>query len=477
VPNYSIAKPSTLVLLLFLVALSPLAAQSQAAAACSNSSLNGAYFYLLAGAVEVSGSGAEDYAELGMLVANGQGSVSGKSNASTGGTLQSLTFSGTYAVQANCTGTMNVIINSQASEALTFQIVEGGQQAVEAFSSSGGVVVGRAYRAASQCGNQSLSGTYGWLLSGEAKSGGTTYGFSDAGQGTFDGNGGLTFASSANFGAGASQISGTGTYAVASDCSGIMQATDQDGTANYTIAATADNGLVLFLETDTGTSVSGTLQPQSLQLVLPQFVFGGGWYSALYFTNTNSSAVSFTVNFTSDAATPLTVPSLGGTSATVSLSGNGTAILQAPNAGSLSEGYATFVLPAGVTGYGLFRQSVPGSPDQEAVVPFSGTASTTSILTFDETAFTTGIAIVNPSAVAATIAITAYGTDGSVIGTSSVSLPPYGKTEAALRNLTGLSGIVGQQGSAQFVASTGTVAVLGLRFGAIAFTSIPTVQQ
>jgi sugar lactone lactonase YvrE len=45
-----------------------------------------------------------------------------------------------------------------------------------------------------------------------------------------------------------------------------------------------------------------------VQVVLPQFAFGGGWYSALYFTNTGNGAVSFTVNFLADSGTPLIVP-------------------------------------------------------------------------------------------------------------------------------------------------------------------------
>jgi hypothetical protein len=57
-----------------------------------------------------------------------------------------------------------------------------------------------------------------------------------------------------------------------------------------------------------------------------------------------------------------------------------------------------------------------------------------------------------------------------------VSLPPYGKTETALRGLTGLAGVVGLRGSAQFSVSSGSIAVLGLRFGGAAFTSIPAAQ-
>src|ERR1022692_2364946 len=54
--------------------------------------------------------------------------------------------------------------------------------------------------------------------------------------------------------------------------------------------------------------------------VLPQFAFGGGWYSALYFTNLTGSPVSFPVNFVSDAGAPLNVPVLGGSKTNAAVS-------------------------------------------------------------------------------------------------------------------------------------------------------------
>jgi hypothetical protein len=42
--------------------------------------------------------------------------------------------------------------------------------------------------------------------------------------------------------------------------------------------------------------------------ILPQFAFGGGWYSALYFANTSGTALAFTVNFVGDDGKPLEKP-------------------------------------------------------------------------------------------------------------------------------------------------------------------------
>jgi len=210
--------------------------------------------------------------------------------------------------------------------------------------------------------------------------------------------------------------------------------------------------------------------------ILSQFAFGGGWYSALYFTNTGASAVSVPVNFVADNGTSLNVPSVG-TSTTVNLAARGTAIIEAPNVGPLNQGYVSLSLPGGVTGYGVFRQSVPGSGDQEAVVPLSGASSTTSTLIWDDTNFTTAVAIVNPSSLNTMVTIVVRDESGATIGTSALSLAAKSKTAAALRDLPGLGAMAGKRGSADFTVAFGNVAVLGLRFSGAAFTSIPTADR
>jgi hypothetical protein len=249
------------------------------------------------------------------------------------------------------------------------------------------------------------------------------------------------------------------------------------GPATVTLVVAANTGAARSANvTIAGQTVAVAEAAASGSSILPQLAFGGGWYSALYFTNLTGTAVSFPVSFVSDAGTPLTVPSVGGSATQVNLAAYGTAIIEAPNAGSLVEGYATFALPSGVYGYGVFRQSVAGRPDQEAVVPFSDAGATSNTLTWDETNLTTAVAVSNPSSTATTVAVTLWDENGKIIGTSSIPLGPYSKTEATLRTLPGLSGMVGQRGSAQFTVSTGSVAVLGLRFDGAAFTSIPTTS-
>lgn len=212
--------------------------------------------------------------------------------------------------------------------------------------------------------------------------------------------------------------------------------------------------------------------------VLSQFAFGGGWYSAIYFANSGTSDVSFPVDFVGDNGTPMSVPSVGGSSKTVNLPPGGSVLIEATNTGPLVQGYASAVLPVGVTGYGVFRQSAPGSADQEAVVPLDVAGAGFRAFLYDETnGLVTAAAILNPSNVDTTVAVSASDSSGHVVGTTSIAIPARSKVAAALRSLPGLGGIVGNVGTVRFSVSTGSLSVLGLRFDGLAFTSIPAVGR
>jgi hypothetical protein len=136
----------TSILVLAFTLTTALQAQPQiGGGTCTNSTLSGIYYYLLGGYL-VSGSQAIPYVELGKLVADGQGGLSGNSHVSTGGLISNTTLSGTYSVQSSCAGSMSLSVNSQPPNLISFQLVNGGQGAVVAFSMQSGVVIGRAYR-------------------------------------------------------------------------------------------------------------------------------------------------------------------------------------------------------------------------------------------------------------------------------------------------------------------------------------------
>lgn len=209
--------------------------------------------------------------------------------------------------------------------------------------------------------------------------------------------------------------------------------------------------------------------------ILPQLVYGGVWYSALYFTNTTTNPVAFTVSFFGNDGSQLNVAALGGSSVTTNLAARGTAIIEMPVADSPVLGYVSAALPVGVTGYGVFRQSIPGVNAQEAVVPFSGSTATTSTLLFDDTKYVTAFAVVNLGAAATTITATARDNQGNTLGAAFLPLAANAKTSMVLNAL--IPSIKGAIGSVDFTVSSGNLAVLGLRFDNLAFTSIPTSDR
>jgi hypothetical protein len=221
---------------------------------------------------------------------------------------------------------------------------------------------------------------------------------------------------------------------------------------------------------EAGPDVSGTV------FALPQLAFGGGWYTAMYFTNTTDAPANMGVKFNKPDGAALSVPLVGAgpvSSQVITLAPKATAVLEAPNTGDLQQGWAEATLPTGVTGYGVFRQTVAGRPDQEAVVPLSNTSKTVANLVWDDMGPTTAVALVNPSDAAVTATITVYGPDGATLGTATVNLAPNNRTAFNLREQPGLSAMVGKRGSARIAVPSGNVSALGLRFGDSAFTSIP----
>ncbi len=232
---------------------------------CSSSMLTGTYFYLLTGIV-ASGGQVVSYAELGKLVADGNGGVSGQSFVSQGGQQTTYVLNGTYTAQPNCSGSMT-LSNGQTTGTLAFQIVNGGQGMTVAISTSTAVLVGEADRQTAgtspiQCGNGSLSGGYGYALTGVAAVSGGNTSYSDAGQIVSDGNGNLTGASLANLGGTVSQVSGNGMYSIGNDCSGRASLASENGSAHYYFALALDGRVALFFGSDAGRTVAGVVTPQ-----------------------------------------------------------------------------------------------------------------------------------------------------------------------------------------------------------------------
>ena len=216
--------------------------------------------------------------------------------------------------------------------------------------------------------------------------------------------------------------------------------------------------------------------PPLTSFVLPQIVFGpqdGGtrWTTLIYLHNSTSEPAPFTIHYRADDGADLNIP--GGAQQSNTLAPRQTLRIQSPDAASFFSGWVQLGLPAGVSGYAVFRQSVPGRDDNEAVVLLSPTSQSAWTLLHDDNGLTTGVALVNPGDSAISVDYLATNEAGQNAASGSLNLPARSKSVAVLTALPGLSPLAGQRGAVRFTASGGNLAVLGLRFAASAFTSIP----
>jgi hypothetical protein len=448
---------------------------------CTNGSIAENYGLWIQGTQPGPGGANPSFYGAATLTADGNGVFTGSGTFILNGQASSGAVSGSYSVNTDCTGQGTIQYPPGQSMHIGLMVTNGGQEVDFIQSDTGALVIGTLKPRQASCSVATLNGTYEFLSGTWHSDANAVSGESMVAEGIFDGAGGLSLQVSADEGGSSGTPMGvTGQYTVNADCTGSISISGTQG--DWKDIVVVYSGREIDMNQSNGTDTpSGTVFGTRVfapNRILPQFAFGGGWYSALYFTNTSNSAVSFPVSFVGNDGTPLNVPSVGATSTTVNLAPWATAIIEAPNVGPLVQGYVVTSLPNGVSGHGIFRQSVPGIPDQEAVVPLSDATTMDSTLIWDDTdGAVTAVAVANPSAVPVTVSVTAWDSSGNIIGTSSITLAANAKTAAALYTLPGLSGMTGKRGCAEFTVISGNVVLLGLRFRASAFTSIPTADR
>jgi hypothetical protein len=95
-------------------------------------------------------------------------------------------------------------------------------------------------------------------------------------------------------------------------------------------------------------------------------------------------------------------------------------------------------------------------------------------LIYDDTGpSTTAAAFVNSSNEPISVTIVVHGHDGAEIGSTQLVLAARSKQAAMLRSLPGLAAMAGNRGWAAFSVPNGVLAVVGLRFGEGAYTTVP----
>jgi hypothetical protein len=234
--------------LLWLVLLVPLGGslfgQTQiGGGTCNSATLSGPYTFTLAGR-QVSASGAFT----GIFQANGTANFDGTNKATltmSASTVQMagtpLTYSGTYSVQANCAGSMNITVGDSA----TFNLLvynQGKSFLVTGTDASYTYSGGGSIQPAS-CGANLLSGAYVFSTTGFTLAGGSISGaLNSAGLVQLDGHNALTV----NFSyvspnQSPMTLSLSGTYALTSGCAGTGTLADPFGNS-YSLAFTVSGG-------------------------------------------------------------------------------------------------------------------------------------------------------------------------------------------------------------------------------------------
>ena len=232
-----------LAVLITMIALGP---ASAIAATCTNASFTGIWGYQVG-------------ASVGQFTVDGNGHLTaGSQTVSQNGVIQSQTFTGTYSVSANCTGSITVNFTGGGSQNANFVLFQTNQGAQIVDTSNNLVAGGAAFAQGVACG---LTGkkTFAANLFGKIVGTGP---IQYVAQLILDGHGKVS-------GAGTFVVNGvvlnapiiTGTYTTNSNCTGTMKITPSGfSTLNFNFVAASVGKRVGLIETDANTVVVGNMQ-------------------------------------------------------------------------------------------------------------------------------------------------------------------------------------------------------------------------
>jgi uncharacterized protein (TIGR03437 family) len=215
---------------------------------CSSATLSGTYTFNSTGYALTGGavSGAANVA--GLVQFDGQGNLSANvTTASVGNLAPAATLTGTYTIASTCLGTATLTDSSSNSYVMAFGIYTAtttNQNFFASLARSGRFLVsGEGHNISPQaststtCSASNLKGSYALSVSGRNISVAGTFGGAYQGIGTvtFDGNGSVSVAGTANSNlAQGSPFSYSGTYTLAGNCSGTLSAAI-NGTASFVL--------------------------------------------------------------------------------------------------------------------------------------------------------------------------------------------------------------------------------------------------
>ena len=151
----SIAKTFSAAVTLLTLSVAP--AAKAADKGCSNDSLQGTFAYTGTGFVVTPAAHAGPFAEVGTQTFDGNGATTTTFTASGNGNLFQTTFTGTYTVNPDCTGTMNLVAPGPVPPAgvtvTLFFVMDDNLNGFQAIETLLGVVVTRTARRQFPVGN------------------------------------------------------------------------------------------------------------------------------------------------------------------------------------------------------------------------------------------------------------------------------------------------------------------------------------
>lgn len=215
-------------------------------AACTNASFTGVWGFQI-------GTG------VGQLTSNGSGKITaGSDTVNQNGTILHQTFTGTYSVAANCTGTLTLSFTGGGTATANFVLDNGhaGAQIIE--TTPGASAEGTAAaKGTVTCGLTGTSVTYAGLFLGQNTVGLVDY----VTQLGLDGSGHVTGSGTFDVGGTMHAVTVTGTYTEATGCKGTIKITPKGLSAlNFAFVVVNSGKELLLIETDSTASVFGNMQ-------------------------------------------------------------------------------------------------------------------------------------------------------------------------------------------------------------------------
>jgi hypothetical protein len=234
-----------------------------AAEGCGLHSLRGGYGFAFQGQVIPPGVAELDIAGGGRIVFDGHGGLSGREWNSTNGAQETLTFTGSYSVQPDCTGTATLVNSNGRTDHIKLALIMGGQEFNFTVTDPGVVLTGRTSRQGiSHCTDASLSGVFTGAESGSdfnaagVEQGDDSLFFTQH----FDGRGHAFGSVTLSLNGFSFSDTFTGWYHVNPDCTGSASNTFNTGGSDHVNFVVVEQGnQIKFISGDPGIVLAGTI--------------------------------------------------------------------------------------------------------------------------------------------------------------------------------------------------------------------------